>query len=547
MSMLRNRSISARLLALSAIACLAAAFTAPASAQIFHHKQRSKKATSSDPLAGVTSKQPDKELFDKAMTALRKGRYDVARLDLQALLTTYPESEYQMRAKLAVGDSWYKEGGAAALQQAEAEYKDFITFFPNQPEAAEAQMKVGDIYYQQMEKPDRDPTNAERAEQEYRLMIQQYPDSTLVPRAKQRLREVQEVLAQRQFTIGSFYANHENWPASIARLQSVTDSYPLFSKSDLALMTLGDDYAAEAAIASRLNINAAERERLIAAYDDRAADCYAKVVTRYPMAPHVEDAREKLIALGRPVPEPTSAALAQSESEEQSRANIKLKDRAFSLVKHGPSTLEAARVGEPRMTPAETVTAPEVSKENIAIFNAAIGKPATPAAPAANAAIENGTAAPRTGEPARPAAEGAPEGGGTGLGVEVLNPNGNALDNNSGSSATGANPPASAPAAGEGANNGTPAAAPAAGGDNYGLNPVGPTNTTPLPPVEKPAEGQNQINDVKSTPGGNAQVQTGTPAPSTKKKKNPKVKTDHSSESSSANKKKKGLDKLNPF
>ena len=29
-----------------------------------------------------------------------------------------------MRAKLAVGDSWYKEGGAAALQQAEAEYKD---------------------------------------------------------------------------------------------------------------------------------------------------------------------------------------------------------------------------------------------------------------------------------------------------------------------------------------------------------------------------------------------------------------------------------------
>ena len=112
-------------------------------------------------------------------------------------------------------------------------------------------MKVGDIYYQQMEKPDRDPTNADRAEQEYRLMIQQYPDSTLIPRAKQRLREVQEVLAQRQYTIGSFYATHENWPASIARLQTLTDAYPLFSKSDLALMQLGDNYAAEANIASR--------------------------------------------------------------------------------------------------------------------------------------------------------------------------------------------------------------------------------------------------------------------------------------------------------
>jgi outer membrane protein assembly factor BamD len=543
-----NRSFSARLLAFSAAACLAAACLPGAQAQILHHTKKPRKVSSTDPLAGVTSKQPDKELFDKAMVALRKGKFDVARLDLQALLTTYPESEYQMRAKLAVGDSWYKEGGAAALQQAEAEYKDFITFFPNQPEAAEAQMKVGDIYYQQMEKPDRDPTNAERAEQEYRLMIQQYPDSTLIPRAKQRLREVQEVLAQRQYTIGNFYAEHDNWPASIARLETVTDSYPLFSKSDLALMQLGDDYAAEATIASKLTyLKPAERERLIAAYDDRATDCYSKVVTRYPMAPHVEDAREKLIALGRPVPEPSQSALAESEAEEQSRANIKLKDRALLLIKHGPDTLEAARVGEPRMTPAQTVTAPEVSKENVTIFNEAAGRPSTETpANTPSSAIANGTAAPRTGEPAVPNPEGnAP--GGTGVGVEILNPNGNAIDNNSGNAATGANPPASAPAAGEGANTDGAASAPAGNGDNYGLKAVGPTNNAPLPPVEKPAEAQTQINDVKSAPGANAQVQTGTPAPGKKHKKNPKVKTDHSSESSSVNKKKKGLDKLNPF
>jgi outer membrane protein assembly factor BamD len=537
-----NRSFSARLLALSATACLAAAFTVGAPAQIFHHAKKSKKASSTDPLAGVTSKQPDKELFDKAMTALRKGKFDVARLDLQALLTTYPESEYQMRAKLAVGDSWYKEGGAAALQQAEAEYKDFITFFPNQPEAAEAQMKVGDIYYEQMEKPDRDATNADRAEQEYRLMIQQYPDSTLVPRAKQRLREVQEVLAQRQFTVGSFYATHDNWPASIARLQTVTDSYPLFSKSDLALMQLGDDYAAEANIASKMGyIKPAERERLIAAYDDRAADCYSKVVTRYPMAPHVEDAREKLIALGRPVPEPTQAEMAESEAEEQSRANIKLKDRAVLLVKHGPSTLEAARVGEPLMAPAKTVTAPEVSKENIAIFNAAAGIKAEGSGTAPSAAVANGTAAPRTGDAAVPNPEGGA--GGTGVGVEILNPNGNPVDNNGGASSTGAAPPAAAPSTGVGA----PTTAPAASDDNYGLKAVGPANSAPLPPVEKPAEGQSQVNDVKGGAAGNAQVQTGTPVPGKKHKKNPKVKTDQSSESSSANKKKKGLDKLNPF
>ena len=158
-------------------AALAALVFAGVSAQAREKKPKHKKNEdlSANPLANVNSKQPDKELFDKAMVAMKKGRFDVARLDLQTMLNTYPDSEYRMRAKLAVGDTWFKEGGTAALTQAEAEYKDFITFFPQAPEAAEAQMKVGDIYYQQMEKPDRDYTNAQNAEQEYRDMINHVP------------------------------------------------------------------------------------------------------------------------------------------------------------------------------------------------------------------------------------------------------------------------------------------------------------------------------------------------------------------------------------
>src|SRR5207248_9977809 len=175
-------------------------------------------------LAGIDAKLPDKALYDKAEDAVKHGHYDVARLDLQTLLNTYPDSQYQMRAKLAIADSWYKEGGTAALTQAEQEYKDFITFFPNAPEAAEAQMRVGDIYFKQMDKPDRDYTKTKQAEQEYRLMMQQFPDSPLVPQAKQRLREVQETLANRETNIGEFYAGHGNMAASIARYQTVVDT-----------------------------------------------------------------------------------------------------------------------------------------------------------------------------------------------------------------------------------------------------------------------------------------------------------------------------------
>jgi outer membrane protein assembly factor BamD len=548
--------------------CLLCALPAPAQFGIFKPSKPATKPTPDDPLAGRASKQPDKELFDKALIAMKKGKFDVARLDLQTLLNTYPESEYQMRAKLLVGDSWFKEGGTAALTQAEAEYKDFITFFPNQPEAAEAQMKVADIYYMQMEKPDRDPKNADQAEQEYRTMIQQFPDSTFVPRAKQRLREVQEVMAERQYQVGSFYASHENWAATIARLQTVTDSYPLYSHSDLALIGLGDAYAAEARYVQGLaQINPKAKQELMKAYDDQAADAYARVVTHYSMAAHVEDARERLIALNRPVPDPTKEELANSEAEEQSRTGITFKDRALLLVKRGPVTVNAARIGEPTLTDPPAITAPDVHKRDTALFTAALNNQPLPApaplGPTAATAVANGTAAapePAAGSTLQlenvPAADnGAPAGSGPGIGASIIS---------TGEGSTGAAPaqsgpptstppPASAPVGPPVTSEGAATAAAAAGvpgaQNQGGLATVGPSNNQPLPPVEKPAEAPAQTNDVKS---GNtaAQVQTGTDAGATNgksKKKTPAPKFDQSDESSSKHKKKKGLDKLNPF
>ena len=461
-------------------------------------KHKKNEDLSANPLAGVKSRQPDKELFDKSMIAMKKARYDVARLDLQTMLNTYPDSEYRMRAKLAVGDTWFKEGGTAALTQAEAEYKDFITFFPDAPEAAEAQMKVGDIYYQQMEKPDRDYTNAQNAEREYRSMINLFPDSALVPRAKQKLRDVQEVLAERETEIGLYYGSRENFTASVARLETVVDTYPLYSKSDQALLGIGDAYAGQAhAIQMAPNLPGAIKERLRAVYQDRAAEAYAKVITRYPMAPHVEDARDRLVAMNRPVPEPTEAAVAENKAEEDSRQPLRFTTKTFDIIKHGPSVVEAVHVGEPSLDDPKRTLASDVTKQNVAIFNDAVnaGKPAALAAGAATPTGVNEP--PRSDQPSQAPLQLDKPADGTGVGVQVV----------------------SAPAA----------------DPHPVVKPVGPPNTA-IPAAEKPAEAPDQVNDVK--PGS-------TPAQSAADAR--KKKADLSEESSSKKKKKKGLSKLNPF
>src|SRR5215467_7905657 len=98
------------------------------------------------------TQQPDKVLFDKAIADIERSRFEVARLTLNTLMNTYDTSEYLAKAKLAIADSWYREGGSHGLAQAEAEYKDFILFYPNMEEAAEAQVKICKMQYQQMEK-----------------------------------------------------------------------------------------------------------------------------------------------------------------------------------------------------------------------------------------------------------------------------------------------------------------------------------------------------------------------------------------------------------
>src|SRR5271155_6046199 len=97
------------------------------------------------------------------------------------------------------------------------------------------------------------------------------------------------------------------------------------------------------------------------------------------MTAHVEDARERLIALNRPVPEPTKDDLAESEAEEQSRTGITFKDRAMLLVKRGPVTVNAARIGEPTLTDPPAITAPDVHKRDAALFTAALNNQPLPA------------------------------------------------------------------------------------------------------------------------------------------------------------------------
>ena len=490
-----------------------------------------------------TTAEPDKVLYDRAQADLKAGRFIEGRLALQTLINTYPDSEYLAKAKLAVADSYYKEGGTTNLTQSVQEYNDFRTFFPFLDEAAYAQMQIGMAHYKMMEKADRDKTQGEAAEDAFQAFLLSYPQSPLVPKAEQYLRDVQEVLADGDYKVAYFYYTKLDYRASAARLVEVTDRYPLYSQNDDALWMLGNIYER----AKQVSKNEDDKNH----WSDLASKCYDRIVRDYPLSKDAPGAKARLKDMGRPVPSADPDAIVRMqkqqlyEKQHHQSAIVKL---PMGMLKGNPDTSTAARGGTPQMAPPnDAVSATDVLRPGAAGPSFTL----TGSAAAANTQTSGSSSEVVTPEDATtvPAGSDAAQ---TGVGAQIITP----LDDKG--QPTSEQPAATTPAAN--ANAPAPAVAPPPatnGTVDAGLNGSGTAN----PPAETstPAAVSNSANSSSSSSGGAATGATGASAPATattgqsgaqaadNASTAPAKPTPVDTSSESSSKKKKGIKKLIPW
>jgi outer membrane protein assembly factor BamD len=336
------------------------------------------------------TQQPDKVLFDKSIKDIEHGRYEVARLTLNTLINTYDTSEFLAKAKLAIADSWYREGGLHGMAQAEAEYKDFILFYPTMEEAAESQERICDIHYKQMQKADRDPNDALRAEQECKQLMVQFPNSKYIPQAMQRLRDIQEVLGESEMMVGDFYHHKGSWSAAANRLTGLSDQYPLYSRTDEALWEEGDAYG-----------------HMGARFRPKAGEAYTRLVRDYPLSSYAEQAKKKLKDLELPVPEADPAAVARMKSEQENRTKASLLSRSTAFIRPSPDVSAAAKSGAPQMSNPKQqipVSVPTPAVEGGGVNDVTVapvtGNSALDTQPDARSQAADGTAKPADSTPA---------------------------------------------------------------------------------------------------------------------------------------------------
>jgi len=256
-------------------------------------------------LTGAPAPGRDRTLFEEAAKEVRKGRHETGRLLFSTIINTYPDSPFLPLAKLAIADSFYLEGTTSSLIQAAQAYQDWLTFFPTDPLADDAMLKVAEAEMRQMGLSDRDITHARKAEQRLKALLQQYPQTKLRPTVEDRLREVQESLAMHNLVIARFYYESRyqkgrgtGLKGAQSRLKEIVDKYPCFSYNDEVLFRLATTYQNEEE-------------------PDEAAKYYQQLIQAFPESEFTDKAREQLSIIGAPIPEkstPNTCAKRESQS-----------------------------------------------------------------------------------------------------------------------------------------------------------------------------------------------------------------------------------------
>jgi outer membrane assembly lipoprotein YfiO len=260
-------------------------------------------------LTGTAVAGRDRVLFEEATKEVRKGSFDTGRLLFANIINTYPDSPFLALAKLAIADSFFLEGTTSALIQAAQAYQDWLTFFPTDPLADDASLKVAEAEMRQMGLSDRDISHARKAEQRLKVLLQQYPKSPLRSTVEARLREVQENLAMHNLQIARFYydvkfkTDKGGLKGSQSRLKEIVDKYPCFSFNDEVFYRLGATYQAEEE-------------------PDEAAKYYQKLVQEFPESEFNEKARDQLNIIGAPIPEKSTPNPCSKRQQQSFMGNL---------------------------------------------------------------------------------------------------------------------------------------------------------------------------------------------------------------------------------
>jgi outer membrane protein assembly factor BamD len=185
---------------------------------------------------GTLTSNSDNVVWEAGQKLYKQKHWEEARQHFKRIVEGFPQSDHAADARIALGDTYFDEGGEANYILAVSEYRGFLTLYPSHPRSEYAQFRVAVSFDRQRHGPDRDSTNTEKALEEYQRLLEIYPTTKYQEEARTRIVDCRQNLARTEFLVGYFYQRTRRaYRASLARYELLLKEYPDYARLDEVL------------------------------------------------------------------------------------------------------------------------------------------------------------------------------------------------------------------------------------------------------------------------------------------------------------------------
>jgi len=162
------------------------------------------------------------EAYQEGLKALESGDAITAAKKFNEAEILYPQSEWAPKALLMAAYSYYAQN---LYYDAIFELERFIKSYPKDKRLSYANFLLAMCYYEQIVDEKKDLKPLLMAEERFKIVIKEYPDSDFALDAKFKLNLIKDVLASKEIYLGRYYIKKEKWIAAINRFKEVLENY----------------------------------------------------------------------------------------------------------------------------------------------------------------------------------------------------------------------------------------------------------------------------------------------------------------------------------
>lgn len=206
-------------------------------------------ACSSSPDEEIAENRGAQELYEQGKTSLESGNFNGAIAALSALDASFPFGPYSHQVQLDLIYAYYKTG---ETDQALATIDRFIRLNPNHADSDYAvymrgltNMDADKNLFQELariDRSDRDPNKSREAFEDFRRLLEKYPESRYINDAKKRMIFIKNRLAKYEIAVARFYMRRKAYVAAANRGKYVLEYFKDSQHTQEALEIMVESY-----------------------------------------------------------------------------------------------------------------------------------------------------------------------------------------------------------------------------------------------------------------------------------------------------------------